>query len=219
MHSRTGCAPRTGSRRASRCWAPVRASATSHSPPPLSVADVTSAPCACFSTVSAKGLRRIEPMAMQPDIKFAALDPVDREPVDEIRCCRAADPREQREPGGRPSRPASRSRRSAPSIRARAGPSIQSGASASTASSRRPSVTSGRTQRVERLGCRRGSLDQRGVRLGEFGFEAIARIACPHPRGHKRARAPRRAGSRPARTARPRSTAGASLRSRARPPP
>ena len=88
---------------------------------------------------------RIEPVAVEAEIIFAALDPLDREPVDEIGIGRAADPGGERDPGLERLDAARRGRRSR--LRRGRGPgaSSQSGASSITASSLLPSATSGRS--------------------------------------------------------------------------
>src|SRR3546814_3543456 len=49
----------------------------------------------------------VEPMAVKADIIFAALHPVDRQPVDELGVRRAAQPPEKRDPAADRLRPAS----------------------------------------------------------------------------------------------------------------
>jgi hypothetical protein len=83
-----------------------------------------------------EGAGRVEPVAVDADVIFAALEAVDREPVDEIGIAGPPTARAARSIPSRSAAIASDGR--APSIRARAGPSSQSGASARIASSRLP---------------------------------------------------------------------------------
>jgi hypothetical protein len=159
---------------------------------------------------------RIEPVAVEADIIFAPLDPLDREPVDEIGVGRPADPR------GKAIQAASVcTRQASPPMRAvdraRAWPSSQSGASSSTASSRLPSATSGRSSNSS-ASTAGAAASTRAVQLGHLGLEAVAGILRGGPgidraadRGEQLPRSGRRAG--------PRRSAAASRRRAARRPP
>ena len=92
-------------------------------------------PCAGFEHRLGERPGRVEPAAVEADVELAAVDPVDRQPVDEIGIGRPAEPAASATQAAivwvRQARPPI-----APSIRARACESSQSGASSSTASSR-----------------------------------------------------------------------------------
>ena len=123
-----------------------------------------------------KGAGGIEPAAVQADIIFAPLEPVDRQPVDMIGIDRAADAAKQREPAGnqvgtpteRGNRPFDpRTRRAVHPVRAIFEHCFQSLAQPHQRAD----------QRFERGGgCQRG-IDQRAIGFGQFGFERIAGLA------------------------------------------
>ena len=185
--------------------------------PPRSVAEVTSTPCAGLSTASASGRVGIEPVAVQADIIFAAVDPLDREPVDEIGIGRAAEPGRQRDPGRErlrpPGEPADRALDPRPRLGVEpVGRVLDHRLEPLAERDQRPK------QPLERLDRRRGRLDQAPVELGQLGLDAVAARPARW-RGRRPSRAPRRAVSRPARTPCLRRSAAASRRRAARRPP
>ena len=123
-----------------------------------------------------KGAGGVEPVAVQADVIFAPLHPVDRQPVDEIGIGGATDAREQRQPcrhrlgapgkrGDRPLDP--RTRRSVEPVGRLGQHRLQPAAERNQRAE----------QRVERMGGGGRSLDQLGAGLGKLGFQAVAGIA------------------------------------------
>ena len=78
----------------------MRASAAGQPSPPRSVAEVTSTPSAGAMHRRRERLGRVEPAAVDGDVIFAPVDPLDRQPVDEFGVGLAADPAEQGDPRG-----------------------------------------------------------------------------------------------------------------------
>ena len=118
---------------------------------------------------------RIEPVAVQADIILAALDPLDREPVDEIGIGRAADPRGERDPGRERLRPPGEAADRALDPRARlrvepVGRVLEHRLEPLAERDQRPE------QRFERLDRGRRRLDQAPVGLGQLGLEAVAGV-------------------------------------------
>ena len=134
-----------------------------------------------------EGPRRIEPVAAQPDIIFAPLNPLDRQPVDEIRIDRATDPAEQRDPRAKriapPAKPVDRTVDPRPGLR------IEPVGRVFKNRFKSPGERGKRLgQRFQRLHRRRRSIDQRAVGIGQLGFEPVARLLRLGPRVDRAAR-------------------------------
>ena len=154
-------------------------------------------------------------MAVQADIIFATLDPIDGQPVDEVGIGRAADPRRQRDPGLQrlraPGEPADRA------LDPGAGLAVEP---VGRVLEHRLQPLAERDQRadqpLQRLDRGRGRLDQSRIGLGQLGLQPVARIlrggAGIDGRAHRREQTPR-----PGRTARPPRSGRASRRRAARP--
>ncbi len=132
-----------------------------------------------FQNGFSEGTGGVQPVTVDADVEFPPFDAVDRHPVDEIRISRAADPREQRQPGGdevappaeggnRPFDPCAR--RAVEPIGRILNDCLQPFAEPV----QRPQQSVERQRRLLR------GFDQRAVGLGHFRFEAIACVRFPH---------------------------------------
>ena len=143
--------------------------------PPRRVAEVTSTPSRRRHHRRGERLGRVEPAAVDGDVIFAPVDPLDREPVDEFGIGLAADPPEQRDPRrerfAAPREAANRAVDARPRLRIepvrrvfedRLEPPRQRGKRL--------------LQAFENLARRRRGRHQRSVRLGKLGLEAVTRL-------------------------------------------